>query len=100
MIKVEDHAHLRTLLLAHKVINEKYKTTAAHNNMCIKLNYKYNLRNINTFEVNISSYNYMKRVSDNACISWNNLNNTQNNILNRSKFKEKITEDIKKSYTT
>ena len=90
MLKITDHAKLRNLLIAHKVMHLQNQTNVAHIMMKPK-NYSGRcLRSVSNFTTNINSYKAKRSVADNSSILWNNLPETYKIIHRRKKFKDNV----------
>lgn len=89
IMKIKDLVQLRQLLLSHKVIHERHKVNTTHSSMIVNQPIR-NLRNINNFTITAAHYEYRNKITESACIFWNELSNDTKSIINRNAFKEHI----------
>lgn len=98
ILKIEDLANLRKLLIGHRVMHSANFNVAYENMKPIRMNQARNLRNNLNFIVDLNYYAHKNKVIENACVLWNDLNVNEKRITDRNKFKTTYQKKTLNSY--
>lgn len=91
ILKINDIAKLRTLLIGHKVIHQNNFANNAYTGL-ERRNNRHNTRNSNDFTISASHFLNRTKIIENAAVTWNALPNYIKNVENRNCFKSTVTD--------
>ena len=91
ILKVNDLAKLRSLLICHRFVHHNNEINNAYRSLSLT-NTRRNIRRILNFTISPYYYQKTNKIVENSVVHWNELNNELKSIKNRYTFKQKISE--------
>jgi len=91
ILKINDLAQARLLLIIHKFVYHKKSLNWAHRNIVSNPSTLYrSTRNSLNVQLTASAYTKRNTIIEKASVTWNNLDQVSKSIPNRDKFKKAI----------